>query len=488
MKNVLTVKEVRRAEADAMVSGLDEMYLSTNAALCIADGLSARAQANGATTAIFCGNGGNGVDGLLAAVRMHRQGRKVAVYKVFDNGGSEFYARALNYAVRAGVPVFSARDYDGGASILVDAIFGIGLNRNIDGEVKSLIEMLNAQDDAFRLAVDIPSGLNGDTGEIMGVTFDARVTITFSCYKRGMLFGSGRDTCGDIVVDDVGIPTNSDMKIYEDGDFKTHRRKIDAHKGDMGRVFVIGGCGTMIGAPILAGAAAHSAYLNGAGTVTVCMPSIHRVAASARYTLSMLKFLKDTPDGFIKFDKNELDEIISRATAINIGTGMGATPDLKRIIQYIAKSFGGTLIIDADGLNAISGDYKFLSGSKAQVLVTPHVGEFRRLTGKDATIENAVDLAKEIGGIVVLKSATTIITDGKEIRLNVAGTPAMAKGGTGDVLGGCITALSCSYPLFDAATIACYRNGLGAERAVSAYAQMMLTPRDILNMADYDEI
>lgn len=488
MKDVLTVEQMRAAEADAIARGLDGEYLSMNAALCIADGLNARASADGAETAFFCGNGGNGCDGILAAVRMHRQGKRVTVYKATDGDGSAFYRRTLGYAQNAGVAIKRASEYDGNADILVDAIFGIGLNRSIEGETKALIEKLNAQEDAFRLAVDIPSGLNGDTGEVMGVAFDARVTLTFSCYKRGMLFGSGRDKCGEIVVDDVGIATRSDMHVYEDGDFKEHRRKVGAHKGDMGRVFVIGGCGTMIGAPILAGAAAHSAYLNGAGTVTVCMPSIHRVAATSRYTLSMLKFLSDTKDGFIKFDKGELDEIISRATAINIGTGMGATPDLKKILEYICDNFDGKLIVDADGLNAIAGGYSFLRGSKPQVLLTPHVGEFRRLTGKPATVENAVALADDIGGIVVMKSATTVITDGKEVRLNVAGTPAMAKGGTGDVLGGCITALSCSYPLFDAATIACYRNGMGAERAVSAYAQMMLTPRDILNMADYDEL
>ncbi len=126
--------------------------------------------------------------------------------------------------------------------------------------------------------------------------------------------------------------------------------------------------------------------------------------------------------------------------------------------------------------------------AKCAIAVTPHVGEFERMTGYSATVENAVKLANEINGTVVLKSATTIITDGREVRLNISGTPAMAKGGMGDVLGGCITALSCAFDLFDAATIACYRNGVGAEKAVSSYAQMMLTPRDVLKYADYDEL
>lgn len=243
----------------------------------------------------------------------------------------------------------------------------------------------------------------------------------------------------------------------------------------------------MVGAPMMAAAAAHAAYLNGAGTVTACVPSIHRSAMSSRATMAMMKYMPDTPDGFIRFDKKSLDEIICSAAAIDIGVGMGANPELKRIVEYLCANFDKTIIIDADALNAIKLDYAFLKSSKATLILTPHVGEFTRLTDKPATVENAMSLAKELGCIVVLKSATTIITDGNEVRLNVSGTPAMAKGGMGDVLGGCITALSCAFTPFDAACIACYRNGMGAERAVSSYAEMMLTADDVLRFADYKE-
>lgn len=485
MYNVLTAEQIRKAEKNTTDRGIDVMFLRLNAALAVADGINRRASVADAKTAVFCGSGGNGADGMLAAIRLHRQGGSVAVYLVgnrFDNNDM------LEFARNEGVPIYPSSAYAGGADIIVDAIFGIGLNRRITGDVAELINKLNAEPNAFRLAIDLPSGLDADTGKIAGAAFRAHATLTFSCYKQGMLFGEGRDYCGRVVVGDIGVKTESCVKVYENSDFVPYRRRRDAHKGTAGRVYVIGGCGTMVGAPIMAGSAAHAAHLNGAGTVTVCMPSIHRVALASRSAMSMMRFLSDTSDGFIKFDRNELDDIIRRADAIDIGMGMGNTPDLKRILMYLCAEFGGSLIIDADALNAIKNDYGFLCGSKPKIVITPHVGEFKRLTGYEPTIDNAMKLAREIGGIVVLKSATTIITDGAEARLNVSGTPAMAKGGTGDVLGGCITALACSYPLFDAATVACYRNGYGAERAVGSFAEMMLTPRDILNYADYDEI
>ena len=201
----------------------------------------------------------------------------------------------------------------------------------------------------------------------------------------------------------------------------------------------------------------------------------------------MMKFLSDTPDGYIRFVKSEFDEIIRRADAIDIGMGMGETPDLRKMLEYLCANFDGALILDADALNAIKGDYGFLAG-RAEITVTPHVGEFERLTGQAATLENAMALAREIKGIVVLKSATTVITNGRDARVNIAGTPAMAKGGMGDLLGGAISALVCSYPLYDAATVACYRNGIGAERAVSSYAELMLTARDVLNYGYFKEL
>lgn len=486
MRYVLTADEVRAAERAVNAQGVDNIYLRFNAALAVADALAERARSGGVS--IFCGPGGNGADGLIAAARLKSTGADARAFLTVEAERSATIRDAVAYAVNAGVEVKPCAEYDGGGAVIVDAIYGIGLNKPITGETAKLIEQLDKEKNAFRLALDIPSGLDADTGEIHGTAFRAHMTLTFSCYKRGMLFGSGRDVCGKIAVADVGIPTESGLRVYENADFKPYKRSDGAHKGTSGRVYCIGGCGTMIGAPIMAGAAAHAAYLNGAGVVTECVPSIHRVALSARTVAATMRFMPDDADGFIKFDKPALDGIIKDAAAIVIGMGMGAAPDLKKILEYLNENYGGALVIDADALNALAGDPSPIKGGKAKKIITPHVGEFRRLTGKPETIENAVSLATELGCVVVLKSATTVVTDGKETRVNVVGTPAMAKGGTGDVLGGCIAALCCSYPPIDAATIACYRNGVGAERAVSSYAEMMLTPEDILHMANYPEL
>lgn len=486
MIDVLTSDGVRAAEQAAMDGGITETMLRINASLAVTDAVTERLKGKPAKIAVFCGHGGNGCDGLLAVYRLFRSGYAATAYLTSDI--CRYDDKTLALVKSSGATVTNASEYRGGADIVIDAIFGIGLNRNVDGSTATLIQKLNADKKAFRLAVDIPSGLNADTGEVMGVAFNAHVTLSFSCYKLGMLFGSGRDVCGSIVVENIGINTKSDIRVYGGEDFQPYARAKTAHKGASGRIFIVGGCGSMIGAPLMAGAAAHAAYLNGAGTVTVCLPKIHRAAAASRATMAMMKFLPDTPDGYIKFDKTVFDGILNRAVAIDLGIGMGDTPDLKEIVKYVCLNFDGRLVLDADALNAIAGDYSFLRDSKAKIALTPHVGEFERLTGKRATVENAVALAKESNCIVVLKSATTIVTDGKEVRLNIAGTPAMAKGGMGDLLGGCITALSCAYDLFDAASVACYRNGAGAERAVSSYAEMMLTARDVLKYSEYDEL
>ena len=486
MKNVLSAEQVRAAENHAMSGGVTETFLRISASLAVADIISEYIKFKSEQSiAVFCGSGGNGCDGLLAACRLHTIGHNVTAYTVCDI--QKINAEVMAYVSNAGLKIEPSDNYKGDADIIADAIFGIGLNKPIAGKLVQLIDKLNAQKNALKIAIDVPSGLNCDTGEIMGACFRADETVTFSCYKPGMLFGNGRDMCGKIVVREVGIATSSNIHVYDDEDFPAYVRANTAHKGTAGRVYILGGCGSMVGAPIMAGAAAHTAYLNGAGTVTVCVPNVHRAAMSARATMAVLKFMPDTADGFIKFDQKELDDIIGKASAICIGVGMGANPELNRIVKYICQNYDKAVVIDADGINAIKNDYDFIKSAKAKVILTPYVGEFKRMTGLDATVENAMQLAAELKAVVVLKSATTIITDGKEVRLNITGTPAMAKGGMGDMLSGCITSLTCAYSPIDAATVACYRNGMGAERAVSSYAQMMLTANDVLNYADYKE-
>ncbi len=487
MQNVLDAESVRAAERRAMEKGFGEMMLRINASLAVADEVCDRARREWSRTAVFCGPGGNGCDGILIACRLMRQGcRNVRAFITCDE--SAISREIVAYAESCGLRLQPISEYDSQSNILIDAIYGIGLNRNVTGGVAELIRKLNDDANEFRLAVDIPSGLNADTGYPMGVAFKAHVTITFICYKPGMLFHDGRDYCGRIIVENIGVESQSPVSVFDGGDVRHIVRDKTMHKGKAGKVFVIGGCGEMIGAPILAGAAAQAAYFNGAGVVTVCLPKILRSAAHARTCMSVMKFLPDDEAGFIKYDEKQLDDIMSKAKSIDIGPGMGANPYLNRIVKYISDNYDGNLVIDADALNAIANDYAFLKNSKAKVVLTPHVGEFERMTGLEANIANARKVAEATGAIVVLKSATTVITDGERAILNISGTPAMAKAGMGDLLGGCIAALACNVPVLDAACIASYRNGMGAELAVAAYSELMLTAKDVLNFASYGEL
>ncbi len=482
----LKAEDVVKAEANAIASGTDNETLVTRASRAICDFVSDKFDIK-QRVAVFCGLGGNGGDGALASVMLCERGFSPIIYMIGECTDKHVKIKPkLDRARSIGIKILDAENFDD-ADVIIDAMFGIGLSRALDGKVASVINRINAAN-AFTLAVDIPSGLNADTGEIMGACVEADATLTFSCYKTGLLFGAGRRMCGNITVCDVGVRVESDVKVCSDVDFAPLERRVDSHKGDSGRVFVIGGSADMVGAPLLAAAAAHGALLSGAGLVTVCMPEIFRVALSARCTLAMMKFLPDTADGFVKYDEKSLADICSAANAIDIGMGMGRCSDLRAIIEYLCDNFTGALVLDADALNALKGEYSFIKNAKCKIVMTPHAGEFVRLTCTTANIDNAKRLASDIGGVAVVKSATTIITDGERTLLNIAGTPAMAKGGTGDVLGGCIAALCCAFDPFIASAVACYRNGKGAERAVSSYAQTMLTPHDILRFADYKEI
>lgn len=487
MVSLLTVEEIYKAEERAMKNGVSRDTMCYNAALAVVDCVTANYKPNDEEdgVSVFIGRGGNGYDGVIVAGRLKSLGYDVRCFSVYDK--STLSDRIKTIAKVWGVEILPISKFDFRAIAIVDAIFGIGLNRPItDEEALKAISIINSCEESRVFSIDVPSGLNADTGDIMGDCVIAHMTVTFTAYKYGFLMGSGFDLCGKVYFADVGVPASGIATVYTDSDYKTVKRKRASHKGDYGKVFIIGGSGTMVGAPILASKSAFSCFLNGCGTVTICIPEYMRIGVTSRAEYAMMQFMPDTVKGFIKFNKRILDDIMSKASSIGIGMGMGATPDLKKILHYLVSEYTGTLVIDADALNAIALDYDFLSNTKAKIAVTPHVKEFERLTGLKANAQNAMEFSRRTGAITVLKSAASIITDGKTFRVNNHGTPGMAKGGSGDLLVGCICGLSGTYKsLYDAATAACYRNGVGAERAVKAYAEIVLTPREIVRFGQY---
>ncbi|MBP5593235.1 MAG: NAD(P)H-hydrate dehydratase, partial [Clostridia bacterium] len=234
----------------------------------------------------------------------------------------------------------------------------------------------------------------------------------------------------------------------------------------------------MMGASLLAHEAALAALRSGAGYAVLCVPKSLASIYMGRVKEEMLYFLPDS-DGRIVFDESALSPCLN-AGCIVIGPGLGRNKDILKIIGYFSNNYSGTLIIDADGLNVLSEDLSVIDGHKCKLILTPHVGEFKRLFANLApTIENAKALALKTGSVVVLKSSSTIITDGKITAINITGGPELAKGGSGDVLSGMIGAFSSRFDPFGAACRACWYFGKAGEKAAERMGENSVLASDI---------
>lgn len=482
MYSLCSVKEVKAAEKAAAEYGLNEDMLIENAAVAITETVCSLTSPRD-KICILCGGGNNGADGLSAARQLHIKGRCVTAVYVSEHTNETCAARQ-KACRKLGVPERAVQDFvPGDYALIVDAMLGTGCNRPLEGVVAELVQKVN-DSDIFTLAVDIPTGLNADTGESDLAIFADR-TLTFSCVKVGHVVGQGRNYTGDLTVADIGIRGTGKCKVVTGDDLPLLKRKPVSHKYNYGRVRVIAGSPTMIGAALLAHESAVAALKSGAGLATLCVPNSLKAAYQGRAKEETLCFLPDR-DGKILFDKESLDALTVKTGAILLGPGLGENEELPQIIRYLAQNFAGTLVLDADGLNAVAGKTDILHEHKCKLILTPHMGEFERLIqGKfgDPFLsvgDKVKALAKELNAVVAAKSATTVISDGENVYVNVTGTPALAKGGSGDVLGGMIAAFACQYDPLAATLRGCYHFGKCAETAEKLYGTESLLASNII--------
>lgn len=482
MTEVLTVKEVKEAEARAAAYGLGEDVLIENAATALKEAVLSLTEPQD-KICILAGGGNNGADGLSLARMLHLTGRKAELVLVADKQNDASGAR-LQACRKLGVPeraadLFEPDDY----TLIVDAMLGTGCTRPLQGRLREIVEKLN-DSNVFTLAVDIPSGLNADTGESDCAVL-ANETLTFSFAKVGHIVGQGRNYCGNLVVADIGLRGDGAVKIVTGDDLPVPARKPVSHKYHYGRVRIVAGSPEMIGASLLAHESAVAALKSGAGLATLCVPSSLRAAYQARVKEETLCFLPDA-DGKIVFDKEALDALFVKTDAILIGPGMGANDDLAKIVGYVKDNFAGTLVLDADALNAFEGRADELKEHKCSLILTPHMGEFERLCKGlfsdpyTAITDKVKALAARLHAVVAAKSATTVISDGDGVYLNVTGTPALAKGGSGDVLSGMITAFACRFAPLAATMRGCYHFGKCADLAEKIYGSESLLASNII--------
>jgi NAD(P)H-hydrate epimerase len=430
---------------------------------------------------VVCGGGNNAGDGYVVARLAHQSGLDVRVLTLSNPDDLRGDAlTAWQDAGAAGVltTVFTAAGL-ADAELLVDAILGTGLEREVSGVWREAIEAMNAHP-TDTLAIDIPSGLHADTGAMLGAAVQAAATLTFIGLKQGLFTGQGPACCGDVLFADLDAPPDIYRAIHpacwryagEDLPVLLPKRGRSAHKGRFGHVLVIGGERGLVGAARMAGEAAARC---GAGLVSIATRAAHAGLQAATRPELMCHGI-ETPE--------ELEPLLDRATVIAVGPGLGQG-EWGRAMLQAALARDQPLVIDADGLNLLAIEPIF----RENWILTPHSGEAARLlkmtpaqveADRFAAVE---DVALRFGGVAVLKGAGSLIasrTDGL-VALCSAGNPGMACGGMGDVLTGVIAALLAQgLPLFAAAKAGVYLHGRAGDLAAQSGGERGLLATDLL--------
>ncbi|MBD5632752.1 MAG: NAD(P)H-hydrate dehydratase [Clostridia bacterium] len=447
MEWVLSNAEMRAADSFTIENlGISGGQLMKAAGKAIADEVEKAAKKlNVNDITVICGTGNNGGDGYICAEELKNRGYKVDVCD-----------RYLQHITGA---------------IVVDCIFGTGLCREVTGEYAEIIDKIN-NSGAYVISADIPSGLNGNNGRIMGCAVRADLTVAIAEYKLGMFLNDGPDYCGEIIKKDIGIslPESSYAFMATCRDISEFypKRPRNSHKGSYGSANLVAGSHKYIGAAALS---TEAALKSGCGYVK--LTSAERVINALAPKFPQAIYL-DAPD--------------LSSDAIAIGMGCGATEVVYETIKKLLTEYSGNLLIDADGLNALA---KFgadiLKTKKCSVILTPHVKEFSRLSGipVEEILNDPVavtkSFAKEYGVTLVLKSATTVICDGEKTALNVTGNTALAKGGSGDMLSGYLCGtLARGVKPFEAALCSAFALGKAAEIAAAEKTEYCATAKDIL--------
>ncbi|MDE5722212.1 MAG: NAD(P)H-hydrate dehydratase [Clostridia bacterium] len=465
MEKVLTNSQMRAADAYTVNKcGVSARTLMNRAGLAIADEVARAAkQLKTENVLVVCGVGNNGGDGYVCAQILSERGYAVKVY-AFEGKLSNDCA-----AVKQAYKGEYASEIKGG--IIVDCIFGTGLDRAAEGKYGEIINAINASG-AYVISADIPSGLNGDNGLALGSAVMAHITVAIAEYKAGHFLGDGLDLCGKLVKKDIGITCTEDgfIQIYSDLDIKKFypERQRNSHKGTYGAANIIAGSDKYLGAAALA---VSAALKSGCGYV--------KLTTGEKVKQSLAPVYPQV----IYVDSEDLS-----ANAIALGMGCGVSEELYAQIKRILKSYNGTLLIDADGLNALS-EYglDILREKSCNVILTPHVKEFSRLTGTSVgeiltdPVNAAKCFSKQYGVTLLLKGATSIICDGEKTALNIRGNSALSKGGSGDMLSGYMCGLlSRGLSPFDAAVCAAYTLGLSAEISAEKLTEYCATAEDII--------
>ncbi len=475
-------------------TGIPSLVLMERASLAVAEHVRSMAdKINGKKTPVLavCGKGNNGGDGIAAARILFCMGYPAAVLM---GGGcdrlSEDAGRQLEIARKIGVPVFDENDLiPGETQIIIDALFGIGLTRDITGAFADRITQINRVHEAGCkvCSVDIPSGIHTDTGKVMGTAVKADITVTFGWRKLGMILYPGAVFSGTVYCEDIGFDPGAisvvkpEWMTYKQDDLmRLPGRDPGANKGTYGRVLVIAGSRNMAGAAAFCAAAA---YRTGCGLVTVFTPECNREIIQQRVPEAVLKTYDEDERNF-----SDLRQLLDRHQAVVIGPGLGMSETSHLLVQAVLGQVSVPVIIDADALNIVAEDVSVLQKCISPKVLTPHMLELSRLTGtniqdlKENRREICEDFRHQNGVICISKDARTAVFDGSDqIYLNTSGNEGMATGGSGDALSGIIAGLIAQkMSAADAAKLGVYIHGLAGDMAAREKGARSMIASDII--------
>ena len=507
MKRAISGKLAKKIDTYSIDNGMPSLVLMERAALKAVGHIEKIMQADGGSRIAFvCSMGNNGADGIAVARMIADDGYECLIFLVGDmeHATDEFNVQ-LNLARYLNIPIcFFSGDIHASFfdeyTVIVDALFGIGLSRDIEGEYKKVIECINASVSKV-VSVDIPSGINSASGQIMGAAIHADVTVTFGYAKLGQMLYPGKEYTGRLFVEQIGFlpydfqayghagdEVESAFYFADEDDFKASVpvRARRSNKGNYGKPLIIAGSKDMTGAAFMSGLAA---YRTGAGVVTVLTHE-----SIDEYIKSVL------PEAIVKSygaqPEAVLENALAAASVIVLGPGLSVGELSKRIVKYVLKNAQVPVVADADALNIMAENTDEWLGEKSErnreglLVITPHVGEMSRLTGR--TVNElakdipyyALEFAKHYGVYCVLKDAVSAAASPEnELFITTCGNPGMATAGAGDVLTGILAAVNAwtNASFFERLAVGVQLHAMAGDCAAKKLGEHSLMARDIID-------
>ena len=450
---------------------------------------------------IFCGTGNNGGDGFVLGRKIHSAGGHVTVFLLGRREDLKGPAKS-NFDIISKTPIEihpaespeTTKDAIYRSDAVVDAILGTGLTREVEGSYRAVIRSINEGGKKV-FSIDIPSGVNGDTGEVMGIGVRADYTITYGLPKIGNLLYPGNDLCGKLYVSHISFPPslyNADsIKVEISEPLELPKRNKNTHKGSYGKALFIAGSPKYLGAPYFS---ALSFLKAGGGLSYLAAPKAMTPFLANKGSEVVFIPQQETESGSIALEnRDELLDFSQNVSMVVVGPGLSLNDETQELVRELAKNTKRPLLIDGDGITAVAADLDAIRKRKAETVLTPHSGEMARIARTEiAEIERGkIDIlpraAKDLNATIVLKGPHSLVgyPDGR-VSINTSGNPGMATAGSGDVLTGTIAAmhgLGLSVP--DAVRTGVFIHGLSGDLAARDRGQDGITAQDILDYLPY---